>query len=258
MFVRILRALFYPPRRQYSKLNRGRLPPKVIPVESLAPSKISNKHLSEKVVRPFDPTSAKSQAQKQIVVGRARIVDGDTVTIQNIQIRLFGIDAPELNHPYGQIAKKALQRICVGQTVNAEILEKDDHGRTVAICRLDDGRDLSAEMVKQGLAIDWPKFSGGVYKRFETPDARKKLWLADARQKGRMYLWYRFDLESGRKSRSGEAIQSETGTNPLALSVSHACPNCGAEMVRRSNKKTGAIFWGCSGFPKCKGSQSVN
>ena len=71
--------------------------------------------------------------------------------------------------------------------------EQDAHGRTVARCYLPDGRGLSAEMVKLGLAIDWPKFSGGQYRSLETPDARKKLWLADVRQKGRMQVWEKFE-----------------------------------------------------------------
>ena len=43
------------------------------------------------------------------------------------------------------------------------------------------------------LAIDWAKFSGGKYKHFERPEARQKLFLADARQKGRMKVWEKFE-----------------------------------------------------------------
>lgn len=126
-------------------------------------------------------------------MGPARIVDGDTIVVRKTQIRLFGIDAPELNHPYGQKAKWALVSLCKGHEVRAEVTEQDDYGRTVAKCSLADGRDLSAEMVRAGLAIDWAKFSGGQYRGLETPDARRKLWLADARQKGRMHVWKRFE-----------------------------------------------------------------
>lgn len=65
--------------------------------------------------------------------------------------------------------------------------------RTVARCFLRNGRDLSAEMVKLGLAIDWPKFSGGKYQSLEVQGVRKKLWLAGARQKGRMHVWEQFE-----------------------------------------------------------------
>lgn len=88
-----------------------------------------------------------------------------------------------------------------GAKIRAEINELDAHGRTVARCFLEDGRDLSAEMVKLGLAIDWPKFSGGEYRSLELSGVRKKLWLADARQKGRMHVWKKFeDNHSFRKN----------------------------------------------------------
>ncbi|WP_300030580.1 thermonuclease family protein [uncultured Roseobacter sp.] len=141
----------------------------------------------------FDSTTASSTTKAQVLTGPAYVVDGDTIKIRKTQIRLFGVDAPELNHPYGQKAKWAMVKLCKGHNVRAEITEKDDYGRTVARCFLPDGRDLSAELVKQGLAIDWPKYSGGVYRNFETIDARKKLWLADARQKGRMDVWEEYE-----------------------------------------------------------------
>ena len=142
---------------------------------------------------PFDAHTARPVHSPKVLTGAAWVTDGDTIKINHTQIRLFGIDAPELNHPYGKKAKWALHALCKGQTVRAEITETDHYGRTVAKCTLPDGRDLSAEMVKQGLAIDWPKFSGGKYSRLETRDARRHLWLADARQKGRMHVWEKFE-----------------------------------------------------------------
>lgn len=142
---------------------------------------------------PFDAKTAQKQYISTTIQGSAYVVDGDTVVIQKTQIRLFGIDAPEMDHPHGKNAKWALVNLCKGKTVRAEITEQDVHGRAVAKCYLQDGRDLSAEMVKLGLAIDWPKFSGGKYSSMEVPGVRKKLWLADARQKGRVHVWEQFD-----------------------------------------------------------------
>lgn len=101
-------------------------------------------------------------------------------------IRLAGIDAPELDHPWGQKAKLALIDLCRGQIVKARVTGELSHNRLVAVCSLPDGRDLAAELVKLGLAIDWPKHSGGRYRALETSDARQRLWRCDARQKGRM------------------------------------------------------------------------
>lgn len=145
--------------------------------------------------QPFDAKSARLQPAKTVLQGSAYVTDGDTIVIRKTQIRLFGIDAPEIDHPFGKKAKWALVYLCKGQTVRAEVAEQDAHGRTVARCYLQDGRDLSAEMVKLGLAIDWPKFSGGKYRSLEVPGARKKLWLADARQKGRMHVWEQFEAK---------------------------------------------------------------
>lgn len=148
--------------------------------------------------RPFDQSTAKEPPPPASIKGPARIVDGDTIVIKKTQIRLFGIDAPELDHPYGQKAKWALVRLCKGRAVRADIQEMDAHGRTVAKCYLEDGSDLSAEMVRLGLAIDWPKFSGGKYRHLEVANARKKMWLADARQKGRMHVWEKFEAKNGK------------------------------------------------------------
>jgi endonuclease YncB( thermonuclease family) len=102
-------------------------------------------------------------------------------------------------------------KLCKGQVIRAETTDEDAHGRMVARCYLHDGRDLSAEMVKQGLAIDWPKFSGGQYRNLERPDARKQLWLADARQKGQMHVWEKFEASqqepSGRRTPNDEMHQ---------------------------------------------------
>ena len=35
------------------------------------------------------------------------------------------------------------------------------------------------------------------------------------------------------------------------------CPQCGKAMVLRTAKKTGKQFWGCSGYPECKGIVNV-
>ncbi|WP_308916834.1 thermonuclease family protein [Jannaschia sp. LMIT008] len=140
-----------------------------------------------------DHQTGRIVSQPIVIEGRARIVDGDTLIIGRTSIRLFGIDAPEIDHPYGNKAKWALIGLCKGQDVTATLMEADHYGRLVARCTLKDGRDLSAEMVKLGLAIDWPKHSGGRYLRYEVSGARKRMWLANARQKGRMDVWKRYE-----------------------------------------------------------------
>lgn len=127
--------------------------------------------------------------RENTITGHCHVVDGDTIRIGNVNIRLAGIDAPELNHPWGQKAKWELVALCKGHKVRAELETDKSYDRVVATCYLPDGRDLSAEMVKGGLALDWPKFSGGKYSHLEPEGARKKHWKAAARQRGHMSVF---------------------------------------------------------------------
>ena len=59
--------------------------------------------------------------------------------------------------------------------MSAHFTGEESYNRKVAICYLSDGRDIGAEIVKQGYALDFTKYSKGKYKELETADARKKL-----------------------------------------------------------------------------------
>ena len=107
--------------------------------------------------------------------GRCWVIDGDTIKIRDTRIRLAGIDAPELDQAWGEKAKWALFSLCKCQEVTAIVHARDPHGRLIATCLLSDGRDLGAEMVKLGLALDWPLFSQGKYRHLEPSGARRKL-----------------------------------------------------------------------------------
>lgn len=201
----ILRAMFRPTYRpkseQYNKPVSEKLAYKV-GRSITAPSSQPKTPQSDAAVteEAFDETNAHPVSQSRVLEGPAYVTDGDTITIQNTQVRLYGIDAPELHHPYGKKAKWAMVRLCKGHHIRAEVTDEDEYGRTVAKCTLPDGRDLSEELVKQGLAIDWPKFSGGKYSHLEVAGIRKKLWLADARQKGRIHVWKKYDARKKTES----------------------------------------------------------
>lgn len=133
------------------------------------------------------PASVRSSS----LTGNCYVVDGDTIQIGKVRIRLAGIDAPELEHPWGVKAKWTLVGLCKGQIVRAEFEPYISYDRVVATCYLPDGRDLGAEMVRLGMALDWPKFSGGKYAEFEPEGVRRKHWKAAARQRGDMYTFHR-------------------------------------------------------------------
>ncbi|MEN8708553.1 MAG: thermonuclease family protein [Paracoccaceae bacterium] len=129
--------------------------------------------------------SVAAQRVLMVLNGYARVTDGDTLVIDERRVRLFGIDAPELKHPYGAEAKAAMEALCQGQMIQAQALSVDRYDRLVARCVLPDGRDLAAELVKRDLALDWSKYSGGAYARYENVGVRDKLHRTHMRQRPR-------------------------------------------------------------------------
>lgn len=98
----------------------------------------------------------------------ALAVDGDTIKHRpDPNIRIFGIDAPEMRDPGGPQAKAALSEMIAGQELSCTPRYFDKYDRLVAVCLLPDGRDIACEMVKAGHAHDWEKYSGGRYRECE-------------------------------------------------------------------------------------------
>ena len=97
--------------------------------------------------------------------GGYRVIDGDTLGRPAAPaIRLWGIDAPEAGTPAGDAATAALAALVAGRALSCRPMDRDRYGRTVARCRLPDGRDAACAMVAAGHARDWPRFSGGAYR----------------------------------------------------------------------------------------------
>jgi len=96
-----------------------------------------------------------------------KIIDGDTIRIDNEKIRFSGIDAPELNQnciknekkiSCGILAKEALIKK-IGNKIPKCINEgKDIYKRTLAECFVD-GESLSKFLVRNGYAFAYRKYS---------------------------------------------------------------------------------------------------
>lgn len=113
--------------------------------------------------------------QSRELSGKCHIIDGDTIVIRGVKVRLAGVDAPELHQPYGQKSKWAMVGICKGQVVTAKLNGETSHDRLVGTCYLPDGRDIGAELISRGLAVDWGFFSGGKYRSLEPLGTRHRL-----------------------------------------------------------------------------------
>jgi restriction system protein len=60
----------------------------------------------------------------------------------------------------------------------------------------------------------------------------------------------------GVSSPTDAAPGSRSPSSPAAV-VAVGCPMCGATMVRRTARAGGAAFYGCSTFPKCRGTRPM-
>lgn len=89
------------------------------------------------------------------------IVDGDTLDCSGIRVRLWGIDAVERGRPGYREAGAHLQKLtrgpveCVGKY-------RDRYGRLVSMCYFSK-IDVGGQMVRDGFASDYPRYSGGYY-----------------------------------------------------------------------------------------------
>jgi|Deesub1362B_J571_1020462.scaffolds.fasta_scaffold00525_2 micrococcal nuclease len=84
-----------------------------------------------------------------------RIIDGDTIEVDGIRVRLVGIDTPERGEPGFKEATEFTASLCsVGSTAGLDIddLEpKDKYGRTLAVVYCN-GVNVNAELLRQGYA----------------------------------------------------------------------------------------------------------
>jgi endonuclease YncB( thermonuclease family) len=96
--------------------------------------------------------------------GYATAIDGDSVSIAGVDMRLKGLDAPEyeqgcrrsdgLDWPCGREARNELRKLlrrglatCIGDG-------HDVYGRLLVVCRVL-GADINAEMVRRGFAVSY-------------------------------------------------------------------------------------------------------
>lgn len=84
-----------------------------------------------------------------------RIIDGDTLEVDGVQIRLALVDAPEPNQPNGIAAKSLVEKLCpVGSRAvvdQDDTQRRDSFGRTLAVVWCG-GKNTNAELLYAGLA----------------------------------------------------------------------------------------------------------
>ena len=135
------------------------------------------------------------------IVGKPRIIDGDTIELGGKRIRLYGIDAPESKQtcvldgkPWncGQEATWALAYVLAEHWVTCRQTDIDRYNRIVAVCFVGGDHNINEYMVRNGWALAYRQYSMD-YVSSEADAQREKigLWKGkfekpwDWRRKGR-------------------------------------------------------------------------
>lgn len=102
------------------------------------------------------------------IIGKVRVIDGDTIDVGEVRVRLHGIDAPERGQPCttltgqnwscGDWATRQVRDGFEGQHARCVHLDTDRYGRAVARCVVE-GRDIAQVAVQQGWAFAYRKYS---------------------------------------------------------------------------------------------------
>lgn len=126
----------------------------------------------------------------------SRVSDGDTLTVGEARIRLYGIDAPESRqecqdargraYRCGDSAEVFLARLApVGSSISCGIRDTDRYGRLVAICSVAQraGSDLGRELVLAGWAVAYRKYSDRyVAEEIAAKHGKRGIWAGSFEQ----------------------------------------------------------------------------
>ena len=112
-----------------------------------------------------------------LISDKIKIIDGDTILLDNKKIRFSGIDAPETKF-------KGKQQFCINnkeKIINKKLKcliepQKDYFGRYLGECFINN-ESVSAYMVRNGLAFDYPKYSKKKYSKDQIYAKNNKLGL---------------------------------------------------------------------------------
>lgn len=124
------------------------------------------------------------------LTGRAEAVDGDTLAVGGVRVRLEGIDAPEAQQTCtdgagkawdcGAEAQRVLARLVANIVVACEERGLDKYKRLLGVCRAG-AVEVNAELVRRGLAWAFTRYSHSyVGLEAEARRARIGIWAGSA------------------------------------------------------------------------------
>ena len=118
------------------------------------------------------------------------VTDGDTLVVNKgtteVDLRLYGIDCPESDQPYGVRATRFTKMMARFEKVEVEPQDRDQYGRVVALVYIDgDGECLNEELIRAGHAWVYERYCHirdcNSWQRLErrARQTEKGLWAGD-------------------------------------------------------------------------------
>ena len=124
---------------------------------------------------------APAEARADTLDGVARVIDGDTLDVGGVRVRLHGVDAFERGQicdraggtwACGAAATSALKARADGRRVVCEVRDTDRYGRKVSRCE-HNGTDMARLLVDEGLALAYRRYSADYVAAEEAARARR-------------------------------------------------------------------------------------
>jgi len=104
---------------------------------------------------------------KTTVAGTTSVIDGDSLRIAGREIRLAGLDAPELrqtcrrdgqSYACGEVARAELRRMIANGAVTCAVQGRDKYRRDLGRCSVQ-GEDIGASLVRRGFAVAYGDYA---------------------------------------------------------------------------------------------------
>ena len=185
-----------------------------------------------------------SSAAVADITGSAYVIDGDTIDISDVRIRLNGIDTPEIEQTCrtngliwhcGVEATKVMRHLTKGKTVTCIGNTKDQYGRLIANCFIGN-LNLNATMVEAGMALAYRYYSLEYVEQEDfARETKQGLWSGEF-----IAPW---------DWRKGERLPKESDVNKACCKICQKGKACGDSCIKRSYTCTKAPGCACDANP---------
>ncbi len=190
------------------------------------------------------------------VWGIARAGDGDSLTVNGTRVRLFGIDAPELDQSCrrggqewacGSAATAELARLVTGKQVRCVPMGTDQHGRMLGRCNVGNV-DVNRAMVASGYAVAFRRYSNDYVADEQSAKASKRgVWAGT------------FELPSAYRQGGSQALPRSRATSQRSAKASssewagRAASNCS---IKGNRNRRGQWIYHTPGMPYYEGTRA--